>query len=112
MALPKSSRYTDYAAIVCRALPTTEPNKMSNGMMSVLVALVDQGLLLRNEYLAPENEILKSKIEGPGRLTNPERIRLAKISTRLGRKGLEGVPCIVKPDCRSPRAGSAVIATT
>ena len=59
---------------------------------------VDEELLLRNEYLAAENEILKSKIEGLVRLTNPERIRLAKISKRLGRKGLERVPCIVKPD--------------
>ena len=59
---------------------------------------VEEELLLRNEYLAAENEILKSKIEGPVRLTDPERIRLAKISNRLGRKGLEGVPCIVKPD--------------
>ena len=58
---------------------------------------VDEELLLRNEYLASENEILKSKIEGPVRLTDPERIRLAKIAKRLGRKGLEGVPCIVKP---------------
>ena len=59
---------------------------------------VDEELLLRNEYLAAENEILKSKIEGPVRLTNPERIRLAKIPKRLSRKGLERVPCIVKPD--------------
>ena len=59
---------------------------------------VDEELLLRNEYLAAENEILKSKLEGRIKFTDPERIRLAKISKRLGRKGLEGVPCIVKPD--------------
>ena len=59
---------------------------------------VDEELLLRNEYLAAENEILRIRIEGPVRLTSPERIRLAKISKRLGRKGLEGVPCIVTSD--------------
>ena len=59
---------------------------------------VDEELLLRNEYLAAENEILKSKIEGPVRLTDPERIRLAKTAKRLGRKALEGVPCTVRPD--------------
>ncbi len=59
---------------------------------------VDEELLLRNEYLAAENEILKSKLEGRIKFTDPERIRLAKISKRLGRKGLEGVPCLVKPD--------------
>ena len=50
---------------------------------------VDEELLLRNEYVAAEDEILKSRIEGPARLTDPERIRLTKISKRLGRKGLE-----------------------
>ena len=58
---------------------------------------VDEELLLRNEYLAAENQILKSKIAGPVRLTDPERIHLAKVAKRLGRKALEGVPCVVKP---------------
>ncbi|MDP6506660.1 MAG: hypothetical protein QF886_23745 [Planctomycetota bacterium] len=49
---------------------------------------VDEELLLRNEYLAAENEILKSRIEGRIRFTDPERIRLAKISKRLGRKAV------------------------
>jgi len=44
---------------------------------------VDEELLLRNEYLAAENEVMKSKIQGSVRLTNPERIRLAKIAKRL-----------------------------
>ena len=62
-------------------------------VLAVVGGHVDQGLLPRNEYLAAENGILKSKIEGPVRLTNPERIRLAKVSKRLGRRGLEGVIC-------------------
>ena len=53
-------------------------------VLAIVGGHVDEELLLRNEYLAAENEILKSKIEGPVRLTNRERIRLAKISRRLG----------------------------
>ena len=40
---------------------------------------VDEELLLRNEYLAAENEILRRKIQGRIELSNTERIRLAKI---------------------------------
>ena len=44
---------------------------------------VSEELLLRNEYLAAENEILKSKIEKPLQFNNYERIRLAKIGKKL-----------------------------
>ena len=67
-------------------------------VLAIVGGHVEQELLLRNEYPVAENEILKSKIEGCVRLTSPDRIRLAKIAKRLGRKALEGVPCIVKPD--------------
>jgi transposase len=59
---------------------------------------VDQELLLRNEYLAAENEILRSKLSGRPRLTNSERIRLAKLGKRLGLKALKDVAAIVKPE--------------
>ena len=59
---------------------------------------VDEELLKRNEYLAAENEILRSKINGRIRLTDAERIRLAKLGNELGREALEGVAAIVKPD--------------
>jgi len=67
-------------------------------VLAIVGGHVEEELLLRNEYLAAENEILKAKIGGPVRLTSPERIRLARVAKRLGRKALEGVPCIVKPD--------------
>ncbi len=47
--------------------------------MALVSGRVDQELLLRNEYLAAENEILKSKISKPLRFNDSERIRLAKI---------------------------------
>ncbi len=46
---------------------------------------VDAELLLRNEYLAAENAILHAKLGGRPRLTDAERVRLAKIGKRLGR---------------------------
>ncbi len=44
--------------------------------------------MARNEYLAAENEILRSKIDGKIKLTNSERIRLATIGNRIGKKAL------------------------
>lgn len=59
---------------------------------------VDEELLKHNEYLAPENEILRTKIKGRLRLNDTERIRLAKLGHELGREALEGVAAIVKPE--------------
>jgi len=59
---------------------------------------VDQELLLRNEYLAAENRILKAQLKTPLRLTDAERVTLAEIAHRLGRKALEDVANAAKPD--------------
>ena len=40
---------------------------------------VENEVLIRNEYLAAENEILKSKLDKPVQLNNNKRIRLAKL---------------------------------
>ena len=59
---------------------------------SALVAgHVDEELLLRNEYLAAENEILRSKIQGRVPMSNDERIRLAKLGKLIGTKALKDV---------------------
>jgi hypothetical protein len=42
----------------------------------VLVGTADQQLLLRNEYLAAENRILKAQLQGRLRLSDTERARL------------------------------------
>jgi hypothetical protein len=60
--------------------------------------LVNQELLLRNEYLVAENRILKGQIKGRLRLSHGERSTLAKIGKRLGRKALREIGCIAKPD--------------
>ena len=67
-------------------------------LLTYITGSVDQELLLRNEYLATENRILKNQIKGRLRLTDFERISLAEIGKRLGRKALEEVAQIVRPE--------------
>ena len=53
---------------------------------------------MRNEYLVTENRILRNQITGRVRLTDGERKALAEIGQKLGKKALEAVATIVKPD--------------
>ena len=66
-------------------------------LLAYITGSVDQELLLRNEYLATENRILRNQIKDR-RLTDGERKTLAEIGKRLGKKALEEVANIVKPD--------------
>jgi hypothetical protein len=54
------------------------------GLLACITGTVDQELLLRNEYLATENRILRNCIQGRIRLGDPERFSLAEIGKRLG----------------------------
>src|SRR5215471_3768978 len=67
-------------------------------LLAYVTGSVNQELLLRNEYLAAENRILRAKLASRLRLSNPERITLAEIAKRLGRKALREVACVAKPD--------------
>ena len=67
-------------------------------ILAYITGTVDQELLLRNEYLAAENRILKSQLKTRLQLTDAERITLAEIAHRLGRKALADVANVVKPD--------------
>ena len=55
-------------------------------MLAYITGTVDQELLLRNEYLAAENRILKAQIKGRLLLSDAEKGTLAEIAHRLGRK--------------------------
>lgn len=66
--------------------------------LALVSGKVEEELLLRNEYLAAENEILKSKLAKPPRFNDHERIRLAKIGKKIGIKALKEITCIVKPE--------------
>src|SRR6187200_2057115 len=67
-------------------------------LLAYVTGLVNQELLLRNEYLATENRVLRSYLPPQLRLSDPERERLAEIGKRLGRKALAQVACVAKPD--------------
>jgi transposase InsO family protein len=67
-------------------------------ILAYITGTVDQELLLRNEYLAAENRILKAQLKTRLRLTDAERATLAEIAHRLGRKALEDVANTAKPD--------------
>ena len=67
-------------------------------LLAYITGSVDQALLLRNEYLATENRILRNQIRGRVRLTDGERKTLAEIGQKLGKQALQAVATIVKPD--------------
>jgi len=60
-------------------------------LLAYVTGLVNQQLLLQNEYLAAENRILRAKRPKRLWLTDPQRCTLAEIGKRLGRKALEQV---------------------
>jgi len=67
-------------------------------MLAYITGTVDQELLLRNEYLAAENRILRAKIKGRLLLSDSEKTTLAEIAHRLGRRALADVAASAKPD--------------
>src|SRR5216683_1881747 len=67
-------------------------------LLAYITGTVDQALLLRNEYLATENRILRDQIKGRVRLSDGERKALAEIGRKLGKKALAEVATIVTPD--------------
>src|SRR5438874_9198799 len=75
---------------------------MNNTQVARLVAyvtgMVNQQLLLQNEYLAAENNILRAHLPTRLRLTDPQRSTLAEIGKRLGRQALQQVACVAKPE--------------
>ena len=74
-----------------------ENNKWAR-MLAYVTGLVNQQLLLQNEYLAAENRVLRAHLPIRLRLSDPQRATLAEIGKRLGRKALAQVACIAKPD--------------
>src|SRR6266700_2396089 len=67
-------------------------------LLAYVTGLVNQQLLLQNEYLAAENRILRTHLPARMRLSDPERSTLAEIGKRLGRTALQQVACVAKPD--------------
>jgi hypothetical protein len=67
-------------------------------LLAFVTGLVNQELLLRNEYLAAENRILRAHLPSRLRLSDAERSTLAEIAKRLGRKALKDIARVAKPD--------------
>jgi Homeodomain-like domain len=67
-------------------------------ILAHITGTVDQELLLRNEYLAAENRILREQVNGRLLLADSQKKTLAEIGHRLGRKTLEDVANAAKPE--------------
>ena len=67
-------------------------------MLAYVTGTVNQEPLLRNEYLAAENRILRDQIKGRLLLSESQKVTQAEIAHRLGRKALEDVAATAKPD--------------
>src|SRR5258708_3455382 len=77
---------------------TGESKMLWGRLLAYFTRKVNQELLLRNEYLAAENRILRGQIKGRLLLSEGEKATLAEIAHRLGRKALEDVAAAAKPD--------------
>jgi hypothetical protein len=53
-------------------------------LLAYVTGMVNQQLLLQNEYLVAENRILRSHLPARVPLTDPQRVTLAEIGKRLG----------------------------
>jgi hypothetical protein len=79
-------------------------------ILAYVTGTVDQELLARNEYLAAENRILKSQLNGRLKLSDAERAMLGKIGHRLGRQanwhqlGSPIAPVMTKEHARANRS--------
>jgi hypothetical protein len=67
-------------------------------ILAYITGTVDQELLLRNEYLAAENRILRGQLTGRLRFSDAERAQLGEIGRRLGREALGEVANAALPD--------------
>ena len=67
-------------------------------LLAYVTGMVNQQLLLQNEYLLAENRILPAHLPARLLLTDPKRSTLAVIGKRLGRQGLKPVASAAKPD--------------
>ena len=67
-------------------------------LLAYITGRVDKELLVRNQYPAAENRILRAKIKGRLRLSDGEKCTFAEIAHRLGRKALAEVAVAEKPD--------------
>jgi hypothetical protein len=66
--------------------------------LAYVTGTVNEEFLLRNEYLAAENRILKGQIKGRLLLSKGERATPAEIAHRLGRRARKDLAATIEPD--------------
>ena len=69
-------------------------------LLGYLSGMVNQELLLKNEFLVAENRILKAHIKGRLLLSDGEKATLAEIAKRLGRQAPAILATILSVDRR------------
>ena len=67
-------------------------------LLAYITGSVDEQLLLRIEYLAAENGIVRNQIKGRLHLSDTERTTLAELGKKLGKRALEEVAKVATPD--------------
>ena len=67
-------------------------------LLGSITKSVDGELRLRNEYLMTENRMLRQQSPGRVQLTDSDRQALAEIGRQLGKKALEEIATVAKPD--------------
>jgi hypothetical protein len=67
-------------------------------LLGSLTESVDEELRLRNAYLVAENRMLRQQISGRVHLTVSDRQALAELGPQLGKKALEEMATVAKPD--------------
>src|SRR5262245_44960438 len=67
-------------------------------LLGSITKSVDEELRLRNAYLIAENRMLRQQISGRVHLTDSDRQALAELGQQLGKKALEEIATVAKPD--------------
>jgi hypothetical protein len=67
-------------------------------LLGSITASVDEEIRLRNAYLVAENRMLRQQISGRVPLMDNERKVLAELGQQLGKKALEEIATVAKPD--------------
>ena len=67
-------------------------------LLAYVAGFVNQQLLLQNEYLIADNRVLRSHLPARLPLNNSQRMTLAEIGKRLGRKGLTQIASVARPE--------------
>lgn len=67
-------------------------------LLAHVTGAINQELLLKNEYLVAENRILRTKVKGRLVLSTGEKVTLAELARRLGRKALDEITSAAQPE--------------